>query len=64
MSFSPTMDTLVSFFNLMTKWNSTTLVRVCEPTYDISQLTAKGIKVFDWYFQDGASPPKWVINAV
>lgn len=49
---------------MMERMNSKTLVRVCEATYDSSLLKSRGITVFDWYFPDGASPPKWVITTV
>lgn len=38
------------------------LVRVCEPTYNIAPVTAKGVQVEDWQFVDGQPPPNDVID--
>eukprot|EP00794_Sanderia_malayensis_P019626 gene19626-21572_t len=38
------------------------LVRVCEPTYGIDELHKEGINVLDWFYDDGAAPPREVVD--
>lgn len=38
------------------------VVRVCEPTYNVEPLRKEGIKVLDWAFDDGAAPPKTIVE--
>ncbi|KAK3525300.1 hypothetical protein QTP86_025334 [Hemibagrus guttatus] len=44
------------------KYGATTLVRVCEVTYDKTPLEKDGITVVDWPFDDGAPPPSKVVE--
>eukprot|EP00050_Salpingoeca_kvevrii_P006095 m.287382 g.287382 ORF g.287382 m.287382 type:complete len:167 (+) comp11767_c0_seq1:344-844(+) len=58
----PTDTTLPAYVETLKKNNVTALVRVCEPSYDVKTLNDAGIQVYDWPFEDGASPPADVIN--
>lgn len=42
--------------------NVTAVVRLCEPTYDKAVLEDMGIRVYDWPFADGESPPQHIIR--
>uniref|UniRef100_A0A5F9D6C9 Protein tyrosine phosphatase type IVA 3 n=1 Tax=Oryctolagus cuniculus TaxID=9986 RepID=A0A5F9D6C9_RABIT len=44
------------------KYGATTVVRVCEVTYDKAPLEKDGITVVDWPFDDGAPPPGKVVD--
>lgn len=44
------------------KYGATTVVRVCEVTYDKTPLEKDGITVVDWPFDDGAPPPGKVVE--
>uniref|UniRef100_A0A8C1NNP8 Protein tyrosine phosphatase type IVA 3 n=1 Tax=Cyprinus carpio TaxID=7962 RepID=A0A8C1NNP8_CYPCA len=44
------------------KYGATTVVRVCEITYDKTPLEKDGITVVDWPFDDGAPPPSKVVE--
>uniref|UniRef100_A0A8C1BSD3 Protein tyrosine phosphatase 4A3b n=1 Tax=Cyprinus carpio TaxID=7962 RepID=A0A8C1BSD3_CYPCA len=44
------------------KYGATTVVRVCEITYDKSPLEKDGITVMDWPFDDGAPPPTKIVD--
>uniref|UniRef100_A0A4W2EG13 Protein tyrosine phosphatase type IVA 3 n=1 Tax=Bos indicus x Bos taurus TaxID=30522 RepID=A0A4W2EG13_BOBOX len=44
------------------KYGATTVVRVCEVTYDKAPLEKDGITVVDWPFDDGAPPPGKVVE--
>lgn len=44
------------------KHNVSEIVRVCDPTYDITKLTHSGISVTDLPFDDGTGPPIEVID--
>lgn len=39
------------------------IVRICEPTYPREIVESAGIKVHDWVFPDGESPPSNIIEA-
>ncbi|RWS30267.1 protein-tyrosine phosphatase-like protein [Leptotrombidium deliense] len=58
----PTDDTLNTFIQELQKRNVKDVVRVCEPTYKIDQLTVGGISVHDWQFDDGSPPPPQVVE--
>ncbi|XP_072459025.1 protein tyrosine phosphatase type IVA 3 isoform X2 [Notamacropus eugenii] len=44
------------------KYGATTVVRVCEVTYDKTPLEKDGITVMDWPFDDGAPPPGKIVE--
>lgn len=39
-----------------------TVVRVCEPSYKIEELSSQGIAVKDLAFEDGTAPPQNVVD--
>ena len=39
-----------------------TVVRVCEPSYKIEELSSQGIQVKDLAFEDGTPPPQNVVD--
>ncbi|XP_007464649.1 PREDICTED: protein tyrosine phosphatase type IVA 3 isoform X2 [Lipotes vexillifer] len=59
---NPTSATLGSFIADLKKYGATTVVRVCEVTYDKAPLEEDGITVVDWPFDDGAPPPGRVVE--
>ncbi|XP_028389717.1 protein tyrosine phosphatase type IVA 3 isoform X2 [Phyllostomus discolor] len=59
---NPTDATLSSFVEDLKKYGATTVVRVCEVTYDKALLEKDGITVVDWPFDDGAPPPGKVVE--
>ncbi|XP_021415678.1 protein tyrosine phosphatase type IVA 3 isoform X1 [Oncorhynchus mykiss] len=59
---NPTNSTLNSFIEDLKKYGATTVVRVCEITYDKAPLEKDGITVVDWQFDDGAPPPSKVVE--
>ncbi|XP_032810702.2 protein tyrosine phosphatase type IVA 1 [Petromyzon marinus] len=59
---NPTNVTLNKFIEELKKYNVTTVVRVCEVTYDKSPVEQQGISVFDWSFDDGAPPSNKIVD--
>nr|KAF6426755.1 protein tyrosine phosphatase 4A3 [Molossus molossus] len=59
---NPTNATLSTFIEDLKKYGATTVVRVCEVTYDKALLEKDGITVVDWPFDDGAPPPGKVVE--
>ncbi|XP_006152170.1 protein tyrosine phosphatase type IVA 3 isoform X2 [Tupaia chinensis] len=59
---NPTNATLSAFIQDLKKYGATTVVRVCEVTYDKAPLEKDGITVVDWPFDDGAPPPGRVVE--
>uniref|UniRef100_A0A8C9HVA7 Protein tyrosine phosphatase type IVA 3 n=1 Tax=Piliocolobus tephrosceles TaxID=591936 RepID=A0A8C9HVA7_9PRIM len=59
---NPTNATLSTFIEDLKKYGATTVVRVCEVTYDKTPLEKDGITVVDWPFDDGAPPPGKVVE--
>ncbi|PNJ18021.1 protein tyrosine phosphatase type IVA 3 isoform X3 [Pongo pygmaeus] len=59
---NPTNATLSTFIEDLKKYGATTVVRVCEVTYDKTPLEKDGITVVDWPFDDGAPPPGKVVD--
>ncbi|XP_051663373.1 protein tyrosine phosphatase type IVA 2 isoform X2 [Manacus candei] len=44
------------------KYGVTTLVRVCDATYDQAPIEKEGVRVLDWPFDDGAPPPGQIVD--
>uniref|UniRef100_A0A3P9MMS6 Uncharacterized protein n=1 Tax=Oryzias latipes TaxID=8090 RepID=A0A3P9MMS6_ORYLA len=44
------------------KYGVTTVVRVCEATYDAALVVKEGIQVLDWPFDDGAPPSNQIVD--
>ncbi|XP_078449844.1 protein tyrosine phosphatase type IVA 2-like [Lampetra planeri] len=59
---NPTNVTLDKFIEELKKCGVTTVVRVCEATYDKVPVENEGIAVLDWAFDDGAPPPGKVVD--
>ncbi|CAM9563156.1 protein tyrosine phosphatase type IVA 1 [Lethenteron reissneri] len=59
---NPNNTTLNKFIEELKQYSVTTVVRVCEVTYDKSPLEREGISVIDWQFDDGAPPPGKVVD--
>ncbi|XP_062889621.1 protein tyrosine phosphatase type IVA 2-like [Mobula hypostoma] len=59
---NPTDATLNKFTEELKKYGVTTLVRVCEATYDKAPVEKEGIRVLDWPFDDGAPPPTQIVD--
>ena len=58
----PSDTTIKNFLEELGKHNTRAVVRVCEPSYEITPLVSHGIDVLDWEFLDGNPPPKEVID--
>uniref|UniRef100_J3S0K6 Protein tyrosine phosphatase type IVA 2-like n=1 Tax=Crotalus adamanteus TaxID=8729 RepID=J3S0K6_CROAD len=58
----PTNATLTKFTEELKKYGVTTLVRVCDATYDKAPVEKEGIQVLDWPFDDGAPPPGEIVE--
>jgi len=56
----PTDSTIQYYIQELKRHNCLDVVRVCEPTYKVSELEAEGIRVTDLVFEDGTSPPQEV----
>ncbi|XP_061677057.1 protein tyrosine phosphatase type IVA 3-like [Syngnathoides biaculeatus] len=59
---NPTDNTLGSFIEDLKRFGATTVVRVCDITYDKTPLEKDGITVVDWPFDDGAPPPSLLVD--
>jgi len=59
---NPTNSTIEKFLEILRQYKADIVVRVCESTYDVEPLTNSGIIVHDWAFDDGAAPPKDVVD--
>lgn len=59
---NPTDSTLSSFIEDLKRYGATTVVRVCDITYDKTPLEKDGINVVDWPFDDGAPPPSKLVD--
>jgi len=57
----PSERNIDSYVADLRRAGATTLIRVCEPTYDAAFLKACGIDVRDWEFVDGSPPPAELI---
>ena len=59
---NPTNATLSKFIEELKKYGVTTIVRVCEATYDTTLVDKEGIHVLDWPFDDGAPPSNQIVD--
>ncbi|XP_011840300.1 PREDICTED: protein tyrosine phosphatase type IVA 1-like isoform X2 [Mandrillus leucophaeus] len=59
---NPTNSTLNRFIEELKKYGVTTMVRVCEATYDPALVEKEGIQFLDWPFDDGSSPSNQIID--
>jgi protein tyrosine phosphatase type IVA len=59
---APKQGNLHLYIKDMRNLSVTDIVRVCEPTYSTSELTAAGIQVHEMEYSDGTSPPKELID--
>ncbi|VDN58806.1 unnamed protein product [Dracunculus medinensis] len=57
----PSDSTIQNYIGELERHNARAVVRVCEPTYEISPLISSGIDVLDWEFLDGSPPPQEVL---
>ncbi|CAB3995333.1 tyrosine phosphatase type IVA 1 [Paramuricea clavata] len=58
----PTNANLKTYIEELKRRDVHDVVRVCEPTYNVEPLKKEGISVLDWAFEDGAAPPKTVVE--
>ncbi|XP_064652971.1 protein tyrosine phosphatase type IVA 2-like [Lineus longissimus] len=58
----PSDGNMEKFIEELDKRNAKDLVRVCEPTYSTDKLETHGIRVLDWAFDDGTSPPTKIVD--
>nr|XP_044619711.1 protein tyrosine phosphatase type IVA 1-like [Equus asinus] len=59
---SPTNASLNKFLQELKRNGVTIIVRVCEATYNTAILEKEGIQVLDWPFDDGAPPPRHIVE--
>eukprot|EP00760_Papus_ankaliazontas_P004758 PhM_4_TR12058/c0_g1_i1/m.5102/K18041/PTP4A; protein tyrosine phosphatase type IVA len=59
---APSPSSLSAYIKEMQKHNVSHLVRVCGPTYKSDIVERAGIAVHHWQFDDGAPPPKDVVE--
>ena len=57
-----TNATLSKFIEELKKYGVTTIIRVCEATYDTTLVEKEGIHVLDWPFDDGAPPSNQIVE--
>jgi len=59
----PSKANIAQFVEELKKCGVCDVIRVCEPTYNSELLTKEGINVVDWQFDDGAAPPRTVVQS-
>ncbi|XP_065498571.1 protein tyrosine phosphatase type IVA 2-like [Caloenas nicobarica] len=59
---SPSEGTLSKYIEQLEKLGVTTLVRVCDATYDQTPIEEAGIQVLAWPFTDGSPPPEEIVD--
>ncbi|EDL23878.1 mCG1031871 [Mus musculus] len=59
---NPTNATLNKFIEELKKYGVTTIVRVCEATYDTTLVKKEGICVLDSPFDDGVPPSNQIVD--
>lgn len=55
-SKTPSANLLDAYIKELKKYNTKTVIRVCDPSYDPSPLKKAGIDVYDLIIPDGAFP--------
>lgn len=60
---APSQSNLHLYLKEMERVRVRDVVRICEPTYSKEMVESSGIKVHDWVFPDGESPPNHVIES-
>lgn len=60
---APSQSNLHLYLKEMERSNVKHIVRICEPTYPKELVESAGIKVHDWVFPDGESPPSNIIDS-
>ncbi|XP_054451896.1 protein tyrosine phosphatase type IVA 1-like isoform X1 [Pteronotus mesoamericanus] len=60
--YNPTNATLNKFIEELKKYGVTTIVRVCEATYDTTLVEKEGIHLLDWPFDDGVPPSNQTVD--
>lgn len=61
-SQSPTNDDIEIFINQINNNKIKHIVRLCECLYDSKKLSNLGISFYDWEFNDGMTPPQYIID--
>ncbi|XP_046923338.1 protein tyrosine phosphatase type IVA 1-like [Lynx rufus] len=61
-SHNPTNATLNKFREELKKYGFTTILRVCEATYDTSLIEKEGIHILDWPFDDGVPLSSQIVD--
>mmetsp|Transcript_43740 Transcript_43740/g.105494 ORF Transcript_43740/g.105494 Transcript_43740/m.105494 type:complete len:178 (-) Transcript_43740:1951-2484(-) len=59
---APRQGNLHLYIREMRNHSVTDVVRVCEPTYQVTELLSAGIALHDMEYADGQSPPKDIID--
>ncbi|XP_036033172.1 protein tyrosine phosphatase type IVA 2-like isoform X2 [Onychomys torridus] len=59
---NPTSATMHKFTEELKNYGVTTLVRVCDATYDKALVENRGIRVLDLPYNDGAPPPDNIVD--
>ncbi|CAM9372488.1 unnamed protein product [Choristocarpus tenellus] len=59
---APRPNNLHLYLRELEKHNVVCVVRVCEPTYPASDVTAAGIQLLEMEYDDGDAPPPHIIN--
>nr|CCC92335.1 putative protein tyrosine phosphatase [Trypanosoma congolense IL3000] len=59
---APSPSNLPTYLKALQRRQVRHLVRVCGPTYDASLVEKNGIEVHSWPFDDGAPPPRAVLE--
>ena len=59
---NPTNATLSKFIEELKKYGVTTILRVCEVTYDTTLVEKEGIHVLNWHFENGTQPSSQIVD--
>lgn len=60
---TPTKSTIDFYIKELKRHNCQTVIRVCEPTYDVTSFKLNGIDVTDLPIADGTSPSEEILQA-